>query len=232
MNTMKEKIEKYYPHLYEGHNTEQSYRYLGFLPILSHGWDFSKYHSLLYSRFRYPRSEGFRLVPYHPTPKATHSFFAKTVPMYVVFDVIYRNLKFNNDKPMEYKLKYTLDLILFHSVATFILPYLLIRRFTKYVPKITSLICRRRIPGQILIFIGYFAVLGFVVKGSDIVTDYLLDQTYRKYYFDFKKEFSGFRKFENFELSEKETEVLKSLNKEGIFDGILSIQKNSLDCAI
>jgi hypothetical protein len=229
---MNVKIEKYYPHLYEGHNTEQSYRYLGLLPILCFGWEFSKANAVLLSRFRYPGSGAMRLVPYHPLGEATYKFFYKTLPFYVAFDVIYRNLKYNKNKSNEYKLKYTMDLLLFHSVATYILPYLLIGRFTKSLPRITGLICRRRIPGQILMFMGYAGILGFVVKGSDIVTDYLLDKTFRKYCFDFKKEFTGFRKFENFEVSEKETEIMKTLNTAGSFENIFSVKKNSLDYAI
>jgi hypothetical protein len=211
---MNAKIEKYYPHLYLGQNTESSYRLLGFLPLLCKGYEQSKLASTLYSRYRYPADSTLRLIPFSPITNSAKKLFERTVPVYIVFDIIYRNCKFNNNKSNEYKLYYTLDLLIYHSVATFTLPYMFFGLFTKNIVPRCSILTRRRIP---LIFIStliYFGFTALLIKGTDILSDALLDVTYRKYIFDFKKDFTGFRKFETFETPEDKI-INEYLNRSG-----------------
>lgn len=107
---------------------------------------------------------------------------------YVLFDIFYRNKKFNKEKTKSYKFMYTLDLALWHSLATFIFPI--------YSAKASFAVFRNLslIPKNRNIYWNFFSIIAglnaFVnfIKFGDFTTDFMMNNTYRRFVYDYKIE--------------------------------------------
>jgi len=107
---------------------------------------------------------------------------------YVLFDIYNRNVKFNQNKSRSYKRLYSLDLALWHSMATFVFPLYAAKysfsifHFLIHIPK------NRYFPLHIFsIFASFFAFF-HLVKIGDCAADIVMNNTFRKYVFDYKKD--------------------------------------------
>jgi hypothetical protein len=187
-------IKKYEPVIYEGHNSDMSFRVLGFCNLFLAGIQQALDAGYNYSRYRYSCVNGNRLMTRHRISSESYKFFSRSVKYYVIFDLVFKNSKNNTGKSSEYIKWYTCDLLLFHSISTFILPYIFFFNMNQNsLGKYCSLITRRRVPLTLMCACVAAAKVLMIIKISDILTDILLDMTFRKYVYDYKKQFSGFK---------------------------------------
>jgi len=175
-------IKKYKPPIYEGHNNEMSYRYLGIFPVVVIGYEIMKSQTVLLVRYQYPGSGLFRSVPYKPLNPNTIKFFLYTVPFYLAFDIIYRNYKYMQNRTAMQKIVYSTDLLLFHLLATCYIPYKVSAFTAQRIPYLFSYFVRLNYPLLFLSTMGYVFCGIFQVKMIDILADVLLDNTLRKFY--------------------------------------------------
>jgi len=191
------KIEKYFPPIYDGQNTETNYRYLALLPAAFFAYQTINYKSFLYSRYRMKEFREFRWAKFQTISPAAKRLYFLSLPAFFAFDLVYRNIKYNSNKPIEYILGYSLDLLLFHSLASLALPLMAVNATANFFPVFWSkLTGRRRLPILILSSISMVCVAPLQIKGIDIFSDLILDLSFRKYVFDFKKQFSGSRQLD------------------------------------
>lgn len=107
---------------------------------------------------------------------------------YVFFDIYNRNKKFNKEKTNSYKYLYSLDLALWHSMATFVFPiyaanasFAVFRNFALF-PKNRNFYWN---------FVSVFAAIyAFVhlVKFGDFTADLAMNNTFRRFVYDYKNE--------------------------------------------
>jgi len=181
-------IQKITVPLYKGHNNHQNNRILGFLPYMLLGYEVIKMNTFLLVRYKYPGSGLSRLVPFKEISNSIRFPFIISFPVYIMFDVIHRNRKYNKNKSFKEKALYTTDLLLFHSFATFLFPLYLSGFMANFFPKAFGFFVRSKFP---LMFLSVAAFLGagsIAVKASDIFTDIILDNTFRKFVYNFKED--------------------------------------------
>lgn len=105
---------------------------------------------------------------------------------YVIFDIYNRNKKFNKEKSKSYKIMYTLDLALWHSLATFVFPvysanisFAIFRSFS-LIPKNRSFNWN--------CFSVLIAVYAFVylIKIGDFTADFIMNNSFRRFAYDYR----------------------------------------------
>jgi len=107
---------------------------------------------------------------------------------YVLFDIYYRNQKFNYEKPKFYKYMYSLDLALWHSMATFVFPIYAANASFSVFRNCALLPKNRSFYWNVAsVFIGFSAFLYFV-KFGDFVADFVMNNTFRRLVYDYKVE--------------------------------------------
>lgn len=167
--------------LYPGHNNHQNYRILGFLPYIIMGYDIIQLNVFMLVRYKYPGSGLNRLVPFKDISNSIRLPFIFSLPIYLVYDVINRNRKYNKNKSIREKAIFTTDLFLFHSIATILVPYYMTRFFANFFPKSCGFFIRSKLPLMFLSTVAFIGTGAIAVKSIDIFTDYLLDNTTRKF---------------------------------------------------
>ncbi len=105
---------------------------------------------------------------------------------YVLFDIFYRNQKFNKNKSLSYKFLYSFDLALWHSMATFAFP-LYASLFSFGIFKMIISIPKNRYftLNVVSAFASLYSFL-YLVKVGDFTADLVMNNTYRKIVFDYK----------------------------------------------
>jgi hypothetical protein len=178
------RIPKIIPPFYPGHNNHQNYRILGFLPYVIMGYETIKFNVFMLVRYKYPGSGLKRIVPFREIPNTIKFPFIFSLPFYLVFDVIKRNRKYNKNKSFKDKAIFTTDLILFHSLATVFFPLLYTRLFSNFFPKAFGFFIRSKFPLMFLSTTAFVGTGAALVKCGDVATDYLLDNTFRKFVYN------------------------------------------------
>jgi hypothetical protein len=178
------RIPKITPPFYPGHNNYQNYRILAFLPYIIMGYEKIKFNVFMLVRYKYPGSGLDRIVPFKDISNSIRTPFFLSLPLYLVFDLIQRNRKYNKNKTIKEKAIFTTDLLLFHSFATIVFPFYISRFLSEFFPKSFGFFVRSKFPLMFLSVISFLAIGAVSVKLSDILSDYLLDNTFRKYVYN------------------------------------------------
>ena len=210
------KIHAYTPPLYPGHNNHQNYRILGFLPYMLSGYEVIKMNVFMLIRYKYPGSGLNRQVPFQIISNKVILPYLISLPVYILFDIIHRNRKYNKNKSYKEKALYTTDLILFHSFATFIFPLCIYKFLANFFSKSFGFIVRSKFPLMFLSLVSFLAAGAVAAKTSDIFTDMILDRTFRKFVYNFKQS-------DPIKLSELSDKFNQHLDAAGVVENVVKI---------
>jgi hypothetical protein len=181
------KIHAYTPPLYPGHNNHHNYRILGFIPYMLIGYETIKMNVFMLIRYKYAGSGLNRQVPFQNISNKIILPYIISLPVYIVFDIIHRNRKYNKNKSYKEKALYTTDLILFHSLATVMFPLYISKYLANFFSKSFGFFVRSRIPLMFVSLTAFLATGVVAAKSSDIIADMILDISFRKIVYNFKE---------------------------------------------
>lgn len=166
---------------FNGHNEDRKYRLFAYLVPGFYMFNIIRFHN--YLKFSH-------IGKYVNYRQVTRSFLKKVslvYPLYLITDFTYRNTS-KKELNTKRKILYNIDLTLWHSIVTFLLPAL-------YSYYITNLVCKYSIKffngrfkhlfGVSLIMI---ALTRFAIGVNDSIGDLILNLTYRPLVYDFKEE--------------------------------------------
>lgn len=106
--------------------------------------------------------------------------------LYIIYDIQYRNMKFNKEKNFIYKFKYSTDLALYHSMATLYFPYIAYKYANGAFYFVANSMKRNTLFMNFLgLFVG-FCLFFKIVRLGDITSDFVMNNTYRKFIFDYR----------------------------------------------
>ena len=181
------KIQAYTPPLYPGHNNHHNYRILGFIPYILLGYEVIKMNVFMLIRYKYAGSGLNRQVPFQNISNKIILPYLISLPVYIVFDIIHRNRKYNKNKSYKEKALYTTDLILFHSLATVLFPIYISKYLANFYSKSFGYFVRSKYPLMFLSLAAFLATGVVAAKTSDIFADMILDISFRKFVYNFKE---------------------------------------------
>ena len=107
---------------------------------------------------------------------------------FILYDVYYRNLKFNKEKSFSYKLKFSTDVVLYHTMATLYFPYKAYKYSNLFFLMVSTSLKNPSIYLNILGFISGVYLFFKIVKFGDIASDYVMNNTFRKFLYDYRNE--------------------------------------------
>jgi hypothetical protein len=107
---------------------------------------------------------------------------------FILYDVYYRNLKYNKEKSLSYKLKFSTDVILYHTMATLYFPYKAYKYSNSLFLFVSTSLKNPSIYLNILGFAAGVYLFFKIVKFGDIASDLLMNNSYRKFVFDYRNE--------------------------------------------
>ena len=210
------KIQAYTPPLYLGHNNHHNYRILGFLPYMLLGYEVIKMNVFLLIRYKYPGSGLNRQVPFQNISNKLLLPYFISLPVYIVFDIIHRNRKYNKNKSYKEKALYTTDLILFHSLASVMFPLCIYKFLANFSTKSFGFFVRSKFPLIFLSLVSFLATGIVAVKLSDIMADMILDISFRKFVYNFQESDSN-------KLSDTPDSLNLHVDMAGVMDNIVKI---------
>ena len=108
---------------------------------------------------------------------------------YVFYDVLYRNYKFNKDKSKKYKRLYSVDLVLYHSMVTFLFPVYAYKFSFDLFKILIDYPKKRNFYLNMVSMVGSFYVFLKLVQLGDLSGDIVMNNTFRKFIFDYKVDF-------------------------------------------
>lgn len=120
--------------------------------------------------------------------KENEKIIKKLPYAFIIYDIYYRNLKFNQEKSYSYKLKFTLDVALYHTMATLYFPYKAFRCSNLLFFTVSTSLKNPSIYLNVFGFAAGFYLFFKIVKFGDIASDYIMNNTFRKFVFDYRKE--------------------------------------------
>lgn len=106
--------------------------------------------------------------------------------VYVLYDIYNRNCKFNKGKSTSYKFMYSTDLALWHSMATFAFPLYSIQLCHSLFLFLINFKANRNIFLNTFGLFASFYVFFNLVKLGDITADFIMNNTFRKFVYDYK----------------------------------------------
>jgi hypothetical protein len=196
----------------EGHNNNFSYRSLGLIHPLYKYFNYAldinflkveagkRYLSPNHFRSTYNFSEVISLGSKYFQRESITNFLINTFSkenekilkrlpyLFILYDINYRNIRDNKEKSLCYKLKFSTDVALYHTMATLYFPYKALK-YSNSVYYMCSNFLKN--PSILMNALGLFA--GFylffkIVKFGDIASDYVMNNTFRKFVFDYRNE--------------------------------------------
>ena len=172
-----------------GHNVDMDYRFIGFLDLFSAGYNKTTSLAHMYSRFRIPTNYKYSSSKFDKIDPTTMKFLKYGWLLYVAIDAIIRNKKYNSEKSSEYVNFYTADLIIFQAISCILAHKAFKFNYISQFAKFISFFIRRKWPMTLIVSVFSAANIMLYIKISDIFSDIIMDITFRRYVFDFKKDF-------------------------------------------
>lgn len=180
----------------EGHHTDRKYRLFGYayyaylsFKLSNLRYEFITRNFTYLKYFKFPAKYDYKsfqqyIKEIHSASLNNNLFKMKNtiIPMYVLFDLIYRNNKYSRDKTSTQILLYNVDLLLFHTIATYLLPGAFYRYFALNIPNF--LVSKMIYPYKWFVLGTTWSILlyttPYLARNIDKFTDLVLNGTYRK----------------------------------------------------